>query len=75
MSEIKARARVTSARDNGIGMWRFAFVDGSQWASTESVAQFDPPRAGQEVRIRKGVMGSYLMYVGKQPSFRVERLR
>lgn len=72
ISEITVR--IASARDAGVGLWQFAFVDGSRWRSTESVSQLSPPRAGQEVRIRKASMGSYLMYVGQQPSFRVERV-
>lgn len=71
-SEISAR--VASAADNGVGMWQVNFIDGARWKMTEGSRDFKPPRAGDTVRIRKATMGSYLMYVGAQPSVRVVRI-
>jgi hypothetical protein len=68
-------ARVASSRDNGIGMWQIAFADGSRWQMTEAVKPFQPPKQGEEVRIRKNQFGGYLMSFRHQPAFRVSRLR
>jgi hypothetical protein len=68
-------ARVTSASDIGVGIWRIAFADGTRWQFTEGQMQFQPPAAGDEVRIRKGALGGYLLYAGGQPSVRVMRVR
>jgi len=67
-------AKVASATNRGAGLWRIAFLDGARWQFAEGQPEFAPPRRGEEVRIRKGVMGSYLMYVGRQPSVRVVRV-
>jgi hypothetical protein len=66
--------RVASATDRGPGLWRVNFADGSRWQMTEAMTNMAPPRTGETVRIRKATMGSYLMYVGKQPSVRVVRV-
>ena len=67
-------SKVAGALSRGPGIWQIAFVDGTRWNMTESADNFSPPNRGEEVRIRKGTMGSFLMYVGNQPSFRVVRV-
>jgi hypothetical protein len=67
-------AKVATATDRGAGLWRIALLDGARWQFAEGQPDFFPPSRGEEVRIRKGVMGSYLMYVGRQPSIRVVRV-
>ena len=66
---------VTSARDNGVGMWQFNLADGAVWRMTERSANFRPPAPNETVTIRKGALGGYLMQVGRQASVRVERVR
>ena len=66
---------VISARDNGIGMWTVTLADGAAWRMTERATDFRPPRAQEQVTIRKGALGSYLMQVGKQAAVRVNRVR
>lgn len=66
---------VVSSRDNGLSMWQFALADGAVWRMTERDTNFRPPAPNETVRIRKASLGSYLMYVGKQSSIRVERVR
>jgi hypothetical protein len=74
--ETKAiEARAVSAVDDGIGHYTIALDDGARWKMTESAPGFAPPRAGDEVRIRKGALGSFLMDVNKQTSVRVERIQ
>jgi hypothetical protein len=72
-SAIEARA--VSAVDDGIGHYTIALDDGARWKMTESAPGFAPPRAGDEVRIRRGALGSFLMDVNKQTSVRVERIQ
>jgi hypothetical protein len=67
--------KVASAADRGAGMWRITLADGARWQFTEGQHNFQPPARGEEVRVRKAAMGSYLMYVGKQPSVRVVRVQ
>jgi hypothetical protein len=67
-------AKVATATDRGAGLWRIGLLDGARWQFAEGQPDFFPPNRGDEVRIRKGVMGSYLMYVGRQPSIRVVRV-
>ena len=48
--------------------------DGAVWRTSEARQSFVPPRDGEEVRIRKATLGSYLLDVGSQASIRVQRL-
>lgn len=68
-------ATVSSARDNGLGMWQVGLSDGATWRMTERVANFRPPAPNESVTIRKGALGSYLMQVGRQAAVRVARVR
>jgi hypothetical protein len=68
-------AKVASAADRGAGLWRITLADGASWQFAEGQHNFQPPRRGEDVRVRKAAMGSYLMYVGKQPSVRVVRIQ
>jgi len=67
--------KVTAATDRGAGLWRITLADGARWQFTEGQHNFQPPERGEDVRVRKAAMGSYLMYVGKQPSVRVVRVQ
>jgi hypothetical protein len=67
-------AHATAATDNGIGHWAITLDNGQVWRMSESVPNFAPPRAGDEVRIRKGSLGGYLMDVNHQGGVRVDRI-
>lgn len=67
-------AHATKATDNGIGHWVVTLDNGQSWKMTESVPGFAPPAAGDEVRLRKGALGGYLMDVNHQAGVRVERI-
>ncbi|WP_404710667.1 hypothetical protein [Sphingomonas sp. MMS24-J13] len=67
-------AHATAATDNGIGHWLVTLDNGQSWKMTESVPSFAPPRPGDEVRIRKGALGGYLMDVNHQAGVRVDRV-
>jgi hypothetical protein len=68
-------AKVAAAADRGAGLWRITLTDGARWQFTEGQHGFQPPARGESVRVRKAAMGSYLMYVGRQPSVRVVRIQ
>jgi hypothetical protein len=67
--------KVAAAADRGAGLWRITLADGARWQFTEGQHNFQPPSRGEDVRVRRAAMGSYLMYVGKQPSVRVVRVQ
>ncbi|MDB5689668.1 MAG: hypothetical protein JWL91_1544 [Sphingomonas bacterium] len=68
-------AKVVEAADRGAGMWRITLANGARWQFAEGRHDFVPPARGADVRVRRASMGSYLMYVGKQPSVRVVRIQ
>jgi hypothetical protein len=67
-------ATVVSATDQGIGHWTITLDSGARWRMTEAASGFAPPRAGQSITIKRGSLGSFLMFVGHQPAVRVERI-
>lgn len=67
-------ARVAAVKRFGAGYWAILLEDGAIWESTQLNFQFRPPRAGENVRLSKGLMGGYLMRVGDQASMRVTRV-
>ena len=60
---------VTRGRD---GYYVFTLEDGARWKQTEGRDTF--PKAGQPIRIRKGVMGGFLANVNERTAIRVIRL-
>lgn len=70
----RVTARVAAARPFGAGLWAFMLEDGAIWELKETNPAFSPPKRGDTVRIRRGMMGGYLLYVGGQPSMRVARI-
>jgi hypothetical protein len=60
--------------DDGRGYWLFRLANGSTWQMVER-SVFEPPRAGQTVTIRRGLLGSYMMDFGKTVTVRVSRLQ
>jgi hypothetical protein len=65
--EVLARRELTP------GAWRITLRDGGTW-QTITRDDFNPPRVGSSVTIRRGVLGGYLLESGGQPSIRVNRI-
>ena len=67
---------IASARERQPGIYLVTLASGAQWLFSEGVSQtYRPPRKGDEVRIERGALGSYLMMVGKQAGVRVTRIK
>ena len=64
---------LTSAAQAGEGRWVFRLADGSSWRQIDSEPVRFQNRSGQEVRVRKASLGSFLMTVGGSRAVRVRR--
>lgn len=71
--EDEITATIKSARSLGYGKWRIVLEDGAVWQTTEASRNANDPRAGQSVRIKRGVMGSYMINVAGQRGIRAKR--
>ncbi|MBW8815548.1 MAG: hypothetical protein JF588_19165 [Caulobacterales bacterium] len=65
---------VASARQDGAGHWILKLEDGAVWAQVDANELFKTPKPGMPVKIRKAALGSYLMSVDNQGSFRAHRV-
>ena len=54
------------------GPWTITLEDGARWVQTDGEL-FPPPKPGQPIKIRKGLMGSYIANVNGQRGVHVER--
>lgn len=61
------------ASQMGEGRWVFTLADGGVWRQIDSERVRFENRAGQPVRVRRGLMGSYLLTVGDSRAVRVRR--
>lgn len=59
---------------NADGGYVFRLADGSRWTQMDGKMIVIEPRSGDKVVIKKGVLGSYLMSVAKQPGIKVKRI-
>jgi hypothetical protein len=64
---------VASASQNGNGQWIVRLEDGATWVQTDNNTLALRPRPGQPVVVNRGMMGSYMMRVNRQPGIRVRR--
>jgi hypothetical protein len=64
---------IASARQNDLGQWYIRLREGGLWVQTDHNLLALPPRAGGNVTINRGMMGSFMMRVGRQPGIRVRR--
>jgi hypothetical protein len=64
---------VASAQQNDLGQWYIRLQEGGLWVQTDHNLLALQPRAGQPVVINRGVMGSYMMRIARQPGIRVRR--
>lgn len=68
--------RVASVEQVRPGLYRFALQDGAVWEFTETVgSSYRPPRAGSELEIQRGSLGSFLMRFDRQAPVRVRRVQ
>jgi hypothetical protein len=65
---------VASARQDANGHWIIKLEDGAVWAQVDANELFKTPKPGMPVKIRKASLGSYLMSVDNQGSFRAHRV-
>jgi hypothetical protein len=71
-SEITAKITRSSALPNG--KWQIRLEDGATWETTEVSAFIRPPRVGNEVLIKRGALGSYMMRIAGQRALRAKRV-
>jgi hypothetical protein len=64
---------IASAQQNDLGQWYIRLREGGLWVQTDHNLLAVFPRAGQPVVINRGVMGSFMMRVARQPGIRVRR--
>lgn len=64
---------VRSASRDGDGRWLVRLEEGSVWRQIDSRPLALRPRAGMEVEIDRGALGSYRMSVAGQPGIKVRR--
>lgn len=66
-------ANVVSRSESGPDLWLYQLDNNTQWRTTEK-SPWDLPRPGDEVTIRRGAMGGYMMDVGRRSAVRVTRV-
>jgi hypothetical protein len=66
--------KITSVRNLGNGKWQIRITEGATWETTEASMMISDPRNGNEVRIKKGPLGSYLMRIAGQRALRAKRV-
>jgi hypothetical protein len=59
---------------NRDGGYVFRLKDGARWSQLDSKPLAVAPRPGDKVVVKRGMMGSYFLTVGRQPGVKVERL-
>lgn len=73
-SEVTAvETNLVSASQDREGKWTFRLADGSDWHQIDSVPVRFENRHGNEVRVRRAALGSYLLTVGTSRAVRVRR--
>jgi hypothetical protein len=65
--------RLRSTRISPTRLYTFAMEDGSVWQQLETISM-RPPKAGDEVKIKAGVMGSFRATINGGRPMRVKRL-
>jgi hypothetical protein len=67
-------AKIASAGPIGYGKWRIKLEDGALWETTEASSAVSDPRAGNEVKIKRGPLGSYMIRIAGQRGLRAKRV-
>ncbi len=65
-------ATVVSTSSYGYDLWDIRLATGAVWRTTEASVAF-PPKQGQTIQIRRGILGSYTMMVGRR-ALKVKRV-
>lgn len=64
---------VAAARQDGAGHWVIKLEDGAIWTQVDANELFKTPKPGMPVKIRRAALGSYMMSIDGQGSFRAHR--
>jgi hypothetical protein len=67
-------AKIASASSIGYGKYRMKLEDGALWETTEASDSVRPPKAGNEVLIKKAALGSYMIRIAGQRALRAKRV-
>jgi hypothetical protein len=67
-------AKIVSAGPVGYGKWRVKLEDGGTWETIEAIPLRRDPKAGDEVVIKRGPLGSYMMRIAGQRAARAKRV-
>jgi hypothetical protein len=72
VAEIEAVVKTVTA--NRAGQVTLTLEDGARWQQVDTKILNREPRKGDQVRIRKGSIGSYLVTIQNGPAIRMKRL-
>jgi hypothetical protein len=72
---VRLDSKIKAVGQTALGKWIFELEDGARWAQTDSRDLAISPKAGQEIKIRRAALGSYLANVNGQVAIRVQRIR
>ena len=65
---------ITSVQSAGMDGWIITLVEGGVWQQNDTRKMVMSPKSGQNVRIRKGTLGSYLVNVNGQAAIKFRRI-
>lgn len=65
---------VAGIGNNADGGWVLKLADGSTWSQVDDALLGLPPRKGEKVVVKRGLMGSFYLEIGKQPGFKAKRV-
>ena len=65
---------VAGVSHNPEGGWVLKLVDGSVWSQLDDAPMGLPPRRGDKVVVKRGLMGGFFLELGKQPGFKAKRI-
>ena len=65
---------VAGVSNNQDGGWVLKLADGSVWSQVDDAPLGLPPRRGDKVVVKRGLMGSFYLELGKQPGFKAKRI-
>lgn len=59
---------------NDYAGWTIKLADGSTWTQMDDYQLGLPPKKGDKVVVRRGMLGSFSLQLGSQPGFKVKRI-
>lgn len=65
---------VAGVSHNPEGGWVLKLADGSVWSQVDDAPMGLPPRRGDKVVVKRGLMGGFYLELGKQPGFKAKRI-